>query len=66
MRALGVADTMDMILVDGKSKGVLCVPGGLFQPSENRKPTPYIRVSYSLASPENIEEVGFYVVLNCL
>ncbi|CAG0916910.1 unnamed protein product [Notodromas monacha] len=56
LKVKNVTDTRSLVMVDGVAKGVLCVPGEPFQPAATRKPTPYVRVSYSSASPEMIDE----------
>lgn len=39
---------------------VLFVPGKSFMPGGRELPSPYVRASYSIASPENIDTVGLY------
>ena len=39
------------------------MPGKSFMPGGRQAPCPYLRASYSLASPENIDKVTVYKLL---
>ncbi|TPX62847.1 hypothetical protein PhCBS80983_g00084 [Powellomyces hirtus] len=54
LKLLGIADSSDLIRTKATEKKVLLVPGFEFFP--NPRTTPYVRASFSQASPENMDE----------
>jgi kynurenine/2-aminoadipate aminotransferase len=57
LKLLGINDTRRLIQEKAFRKEILLVPGCVFMLDED-KPTPYVRASFSLASPEQID-TGF-------
>ncbi|XP_076463202.1 kynurenine/alpha-aminoadipate aminotransferase, mitochondrial-like [Babylonia areolata] len=57
IRLLNIPDSYSLIMEKAMAAEVLFVPGQVFQADES-VPSPYIRASYSLVSPENMEK-GF-------
>jgi len=53
-KLLSIDDSFSLIMEKAVSKKVLLVPGQHFMP--DNKPCPYVRASYSIASPEEMEE----------
>jgi kynurenine/2-aminoadipate aminotransferase len=54
MKLLGVDDSQELIQTKAVEKLVLLMPGSAFQVTE--EPTPYVRISYSTASPEEMDQ----------
>lgn len=54
----GIQDTYKLILEKARKKEVLFVPGNIFLP-DDAVPSSYMRAAYSLASPEQMDEVSF-------
>lgn len=61
IKCLGVADTRPMIMERALGKDVILLPGREFM-TDPTKPCPYMRASFSLASPENIDRVRFFYI----
>jgi kynurenine/2-aminoadipate aminotransferase len=59
----GIKDTHQFIMDGGKKYGVFLMPGKHFLTNTNES-SPYIRASYSLATPEEINMVSFFANLN--
>ncbi|KAI9555460.1 hypothetical protein GHT06_017975 [Daphnia sinensis] len=57
IKCLGVSDTRPMIMDRALKKDVILLPGREFM-TDPSQPCPYMRASFSLASPENIDR-GF-------
>jgi len=54
LKLVGVEDSFSLIMEKAVSKKVLCLPGVHFMPEEG--PCPYVRASFSTASPEQMDE----------
>lgn len=54
IKVRGVADVYDMLTIRGVKKNLLLTPGHAFM-VDPTKPCPYIRASYSKATPEHID-----------
>jgi len=54
LKVLGVKDTLDLIQKRALSAGVLLIPGKAFSP--NDEDSPYVRASFSLTPPEQIDQ----------
>ena len=57
MEFIGLENSFQLVMDHLLKRKVLLVAGGAFNLSEN-KPTPYVRVSYSRASLEDMEKVS--------
>ncbi len=57
LKVNGIEDTKKLIYEKALAKEVLLLPGSPFFPDQS-KPCPYVRVSYSLSTPEQIETVN--------
>ncbi|XP_053315755.1 kynurenine/alpha-aminoadipate aminotransferase, mitochondrial isoform X2 [Spea bombifrons] len=55
MKVNGVSDTHQMIMLKAISNEVLLVPGSAFN-IDNSEPSSYVRASFSLSSPEKIDQ----------
>ncbi len=59
IRVDGVDDTWDMIMKEGLKRNIMLVPGKVFVPtveSGEKRPSPYLRASYSIAPEEKFDE----------
>ena len=56
MEFIGIENSFQLVMDHLLKRKVLLVAGGAFNLSE-KKPTPYVRVSYSRASLEDMEKV---------
>jgi kynurenine/2-aminoadipate aminotransferase len=54
IKVLGVKDTYDLIQKKAFSAGVVMLPGRVFSPTN--EDSPYVRASFSIASPEQIDQ----------
>lgn len=59
IKCLEVSDTRPMIMDRALKKDVILLPGREFM-TDPSQPCPYMRASFSLASPENIDRVRGY------
>lgn len=57
IKILGMKDTRDIIEKKAVEKEVLLVPGFAFY-SDQEAPSPYVRASFSIATPEQIDTVN--------
>ncbi|XP_066576918.1 kynurenine/alpha-aminoadipate aminotransferase, mitochondrial isoform X2 [Amia ocellicauda] len=55
LRLRGVSDTHELITKKALEKEVLLVPGGAFN-IDSSQPSPHVRASFSLSSPERMDE----------
>lgn len=56
IKCLGIKDTHSMIMQRALKKDVILLPGREFM-TDSSKPCPYMRASFSLGTPENIDRV---------
>ena len=56
LRLVGVEDSFSLITEKARAAEVLFVPGKVFMIDESA-PSPYVRASYSLVSPEDMDKV---------
>ena len=65
IRLLNVKDTFTLITEKARAAEVLFVPGQVFMIDESA-PSPYIRASYSLVSPADMDKVHCVCVCVCM
>lgn len=63
MKCLGISNTHSMIMERALKKDVILLPGREFM-TDPSKPCPYMRASFSLATPESIDRVSNFFKLN--
>lgn len=63
-KILDIEDATDMTLERSHLKDLLLMPGSTFMPDE-KKPCPYLRLSYSFSSPQAMDEVSFLDTRKC-
>jgi kynurenine/2-aminoadipate aminotransferase len=56
IKCLGISDTRPMIMERALKKDVILLPGREFM-TDPSQPCPYMRASFSLPTPENIDRV---------
>lgn len=56
LRVHGMEDTNALVKERAAAAGVLFVPGSAFVPGGGEAPSPFVRASYSLATPEQLDE----------